>query len=458
MSDPERILVIDDEEVVREIFQRLLKSSGYQVETCASGEEGLKLAHDKEFDAIILDVMMSGIGGLGTLQELRKSDSSDVPVIMVTAYASLENAIECMKQGAFDYITKPFKNDAVLLAIEKAIKQRSLLRENKQLKSQLKEIYGFENIVGHSEGMRKVFDLVTQVAPSRSTILITGESGTGKELIAKAVHYQSQRSGKPFVVVNSGSLPPDLLESNLFGHLKGSFTGAISTKKGLFEVADGGSIFFDEIGNINLDTQAKLLRVIQEKEFMRLGGVDTIHVDVRILAATNSDLFNATKEGKFREDLYYRLNVISIHLPTLRDRMEDVPLLADHFIQKYCRENEKPHLHLTPQALNALMDYPWPGNVRELENVIERAVVLSREESITVDLLPDTIRERAKPVIISAENNLPFKEKVDYYRKVLILDALQKASGVQKEAARLLRIKPTTLNEMMKRYGIKYPA
>ncbi|MCI0411548.1 sigma-54 dependent transcriptional regulator [bacterium] len=455
MSRQERILVIDDEEVVREVFHRLLRSEGYQAELCISGEEGLRLIREREFDAVILDVMMNGIGGLATLNELRKMDS-DIPVIMVTAYASLENAIECMKQGAFDYITKPFKNDEVMLSIQKAIEQRTLLRENKNLKSQLKGIYGFENIVGHSEQMRKVFDLVSQVAPSRSTILITGESGTGKELIAKAIHYHSPRAGKPFVVVNSGSLPPDLLESNLFGHMKGSFTGAIASKKGLFEVADGGSIFLDEIGNIHLDTQSKLLRVIQEKEFMRVGGVETVHVDVRIIAATNSELYTLVKDGKFREDLYYRLNVISIQLPALRERMDDIPLLADYFIQKYCRENDKPSLHLTPQALNALMDYHWPGNVRELENVIERAVVLCRGETITVDLLPENIWNKSKPYMI-ADTNLPFKDKVDQYRKLLILDALQKAAGVQKEAARMLRIKPTTLNEMIKRYNIKSP-
>lgn len=453
MSRPERILVIDDEEVVREVFQRLLKSEGYQVDFCTSGEDGLALVREKEFEVIILDVMLGGISGVEALQQLRDYDS-DTPVIMITAYASMENAIECMKQGAFDYITKPFKNDEVLLSIRKAIDQRSLIRENKNLKSQLKGIYGFENIVGHSEKMRQVFDLVSQVAPSRSTVLITGESGTGKELIAKAIHYHSQRAGNPFVVVNSGSLPPDLLESNLFGHLKGSFTGAITSKKGLFEVADGGSIFFDEIGNINLDTQAKLLRVIQEKEFMRVGGVDTIHVDVRIIAATNSDLFEAIQEGRFREDLYYRLNVITIHLPALRERVEDIPLLADHFIQKYCRENEKSPLHITPQALNAMSDYSWPGNVRELENVIERAVVLCRQDAITVDLLPENIGKKSRPFMI-ADSNLPFKEKVDQYRKLLILDALQKASGVQKEAARILRIKPTTLNEMIKRFQIK---
>ena len=456
MSNQERILVIDDEEVVREIFLRLLKSEGYRADFCTSGEEGLKFAREREYDAVILDVMMNGIGGLGTLQEIRKADS-DIPVIMVTAYASLENAIECMKQGAFDYIIKPFKNDVVLLAIQKAIQQRSLIRENKQLKSQLKGIYGFENIVGHSEQMRKVFDLVSQVAPSRSTILITGESGTGKELIAKAIHFHSSRTGRPFVVVNSGSLPPDLLESNLFGHMKGSFTGAIATKKGLFEIADGGSIFFDEIGNINPDTQSKLLRVIQEKEFMRVGGVEVIHVDVRIIAATNSDLFAATREGKFREDLYYRLNVISINLPPLRERMDDIPLLADYFIQKYCKENDKPSLHLTPEALNAMMEYFWPGNVRELENVIERAVVLCRGDSITLELLPDHIGKKTRPFVISQEN-LPFKEKVDHYRKLLIQDALEKADGIQKEAAKLLRIKPTTLNEMIKRYRIKTPA
>ncbi|PWT89093.1 MAG: hypothetical protein C5B54_09505 [Acidobacteria bacterium] len=453
MSNTERILVIDDEDVVREIFQRLLKSAGYQSDFCVSGEDGLKSVREKEYDAVVLDVMMNGIGGIGALQELRKMDP-DLPVIMVTAYASVDNAVECMKQGAFHYVTKPFKNEEVLLTIQKAIERRHLLRENKQLKTQLRTIYGFENIIGHSEQMRAIFDLVSQVAPSRSTVLITGESGTGKELIAKAIHYNSQREGRPFVVVNSGSLPPDLLESNLFGHLKGSFTGAITSKKGLFEVADGGSIFFDEIGNINLDIQAKLLRVMQEKEFMRVGGVETTHVDVRIIAATNSDLYTLVREGRFREDLYYRLNVITIPLPPLRDRMVDVPLLADHFVQKYCKENEKPHLYLTPQALNALMDYPWPGNVRELENVIERAVVLCRGDAITPDLLPDIIRQKVKPFMI-AEENLPFKDKVDRYRKLLITDALQKSNGVQKEAARILRIKPTTLNEMIKRYGIK---
>lgn len=457
MSNQERILVIDDEEVVREIFLRLLKSEGYQVDSCASGEEGLRLTRDREYDAVVLDVMMNGLGGMGTLQELRKGDP-DIPVVMVTAYASLENAIDCMKQGAFDYITKPFKNDAVLIAIDKAIKQHALVRENRSLKTQLKGIYGFNNIIGRSEKMRSIYDIVTQIAPSRSTVLITGESGTGKELIAKAIHYNSSRSGRPFVVVNSGSLPPDLLESNLFGHMKGSFTGAIATKKGLFEVADGGSIFFDEIGNINPDTQSKLLRVMQEKEFMRVGGVDTIHVDVRIIAATNSDLLAATREARFREDLYYRLNVITIHLPPLRERMEDLPFLADHFIQKYCSENDKPAMTLTPETLNTLMDYSWPGNVRELENVIERAVVLARSTTITSDLLPEVLRRKALPSMMTSDMSLPFKEKVDQYRKLLILDALEKADGVQKEAARILRIKPTTLNEMIKRYHIKVPS
>lgn len=456
MSNQERILVIDDEEVVREIFLRLLKSEGYLVDSCSSGEEGLRLTRDREYDTIILDVMMNGLGGLGTLQEIRKSDP-DMPVIMVTAYASMENAVECMKQGALDYITKPFKNDVVMLAVRKAIKQRSLVAENRSLKTQLKGIFGFGNIVGRSEKMRSVFDLVTQVAASRSTVLIAGESGTGKELIAKAIHYNSPRSGRQFVVVNSGSLPPDLLESNLFGHMKGSFTGATATKKGLFEVADGGSIFFDEIGNISPDTQAKLLRVMQEKEFMRVGGVETIHVDVRIIAATNSDLLKATQEGRFREDLYYRLNVITIQLPPLRERMEDLPPLADHFIQKYCTENDKPPMQMTPEALNTLMDYSWPGNVRELENVVERAVVLARGSSITADSLPEAIRRKALPSIMNMDSSQTFKERVDQYRKLLILDALEKSDGVQKEAARRLRIKPTTLNEMIKRYQIKVP-
>src|SRR4051794_1073717 len=382
------ILVVDDEEIMREILETLLKSEGYSVRLASSGEEGLELAKNVPFDAAIVDVMMPGMDGMQTLEALKKLDD-ELAVIMVTAYASVENAITSMKRGAFDYITKPFKNDEVLVVVRNALERRRLVAENTSLRQNIQEQYShFDNIVGRGAAMRRVFDLIIQAAPSRSTILIQGESGTGKELVARAIHTHSQRKDRAFVTVNSGNLPPDLLESTLFGHVRGAFTGAVYPKKGLFDLADKGSIFLDEIGNIPLETQAKLLRVMQEREFMRLGGMETIRVDVRIVAATNCDLRDMVEDGRFREDLFYRLHVINIVLPPLRDRMSDIPLLAQHFLTKYGEENGKPGLELSPEALDLMMDYDWPGNVRELENVIERAVVLCNGRRIGEELIP----------------------------------------------------------------------
>ena len=370
------ILVIDDEEIMREILETLLVREGYHVRVASTGTEGIELARSMPFDAAVVDVMMPGLDGIATLEELKTIDD-DLPVVMVTAFASVETAIAAMKRGAFDYITKPFKNDEVLVVLRNALERSRLVNENRALRQNLQTRYHkFANIIGRSPRMRQVFDLIIQAAPSRSTVLVHGESGTGKELVARALHTNSPRADRPFVTVNSGNLPPDLLESNLFGHVKGAFTGAVYPKKGLFEVADKGSIFFDEIGNVPLETQAKLLRVIQEREFMRLGGVENIKVDVRIIAATNVDLRRMMEEGRFREDLYYRLHVITITLPSLRERKEDIPLLTAHFLEKYGEENHKTDMELTPDALDLLMEYDWPGNVRELENVIERAVVL----------------------------------------------------------------------------------
>ena len=317
--------------------------------------------------------------------------------------------------------------------------------------------YGLDNIIGKSQSMQQVFDLIQLAAPSKSNILILGESGTGKELVAKAIHHHSRRAQGPFVTVNSGSMPPDLLESTLFGHVKGAFTGAIASKKGLFEVANNGSIFFDEIGNIPPDTQAKLLRVIQEREFMRLGGVDVIKVDVRVIAATNADLENLVQQGSFREDLYYRLNVITINLPPMRRRAEDIPLLARHFLQLYANENGKALREISSAAMQLLMDYRWPGNVRELENAIERAVVLSTGELLDVDLLPPALRSIESPLagpVPAAPAGASFWDAVNSYERQLIVRALQSAGGVQKRAAELLQVKPTTLHEMMKRLSI----
>ena len=382
MLDGASILVVDDEEIMREILESLLTREGGRVRLAGTGNEGVELARAGTYDTVLLDVMMPGMNGLEALGELKRFDD-DLPVIMITAFGTSRNTRAAFKRGAFDFIEKPFKNDDVLLVVRNAVAQRRLVNENRALRQNLRaHASRFSHIIGRSPRMRSVFELVARAAPSRSTILVTGESGTGKELVARAVHANSPRANRPFVTVNSGSLPPDLLESNLFGHVKGAFTGAIAPKKGLFEMADHGSIFFDEIGTVPLETQAKLLRVIQEREFMRLGGVDTIKVDVRIIAATNVDLQRMVEEGAFREDLFYRLHVIAIDLPPLRDRLEDVPLLVQSFLDKYGKENGKSELELTPEALALLETYRWPGNVRELENVIERAVVLTSTPQI----------------------------------------------------------------------------
>ncbi len=459
MAEAASILVVDDESIMQEILGDFLREEGYEVDVAGSGEEGLERAHERFYDCAIVDLMMPGIDGIETMQQLRIIDAS-LPVIMVTAFASVESAVEAMKQGAYEYITKPFKNDEVLVVLEKAIRTRRLEDEVKTLRKALKEKYRFENIVGKNRHMQEVYALVEQAAPSRSTILIQGESGTGKELVAKAIHANSARSDKPFVVVNSGSMPSDLLESNLFGHVKGAFTGAVSSKKGLFEVADGGSIFFDEVGNIGMDVQAKLLRVIQEKEFMRLGSVDTVKVDVRIVAATNADLKRLVTESRFREDLYYRINVITITLPPLRNKVDDIPLLTQFFLDKYGNENGREGLRVADEALDLLKQHSWPGNVRELENAIERAVVLAPPDG---NINAELVREYIDPVsfdlsppkgVVPAEG-LPMKDVVQEFQKQLIIDALRKSGGVQKEAAKLLDVKPTTLNEMIKRHGIK---
>ena len=454
------ILVIDDEEIMREILETLLTREGYQVRLASTAAEGLELARSMPFDAAIVDVMMPGMDGVTALDEIRKIDD-DLPVLMITAYASVENAIAAMKRGAFDYISKPFKNDEVLVVLRNALAQHRLVAENRALRQNLQaHANHFGEIIGKSSRMRQVFDLIIQAAPSRTTILINGESGTGKELIARSLHQNSVRSDRAFITVNSGNLPPDLLESNLFGHVKGAFTGAVYPKKGLFELADKGTIFFDEIGNIPLETQAKLLRVMQEREFMRLGGTDTVKVDVRIIAATNIDLRRAVEDGRFREDLYYRLNVIAIQLPPLRQRKEDVPALVAHFVDKYARENTKNVTGVSPEALQALMDYDWPGNVRELENVIERGVVLTTGTQIGRELIPDHVRTAPSfhvPHLTVPPEGISLRDVIANFERRLIESTLESTAGVQKEAARLLGLKPTTLNEMIKRHNILLP-
>jgi two-component system response regulator PilR (NtrC family) len=451
------VLVIDDEEIMREILDTLLSREGYHVRLAASAAEGIELARSVPFDAVIVDVMMPGMDGIAALDELKKFDD-ELPVLMITAFASVETAISAMKRGAFDYITKPFKNDEVLVVVRNAVERRQLKAENTALRQTLQaQQQNFSGIIGRSPRMRQVFDLIIQAAPSRSTILITGESGTGKELVARAIHSNSSRSDRAFITVNSGNLPSDLLESTLFGHVKGAFTGAVYPKKGLCDLADKGSIFFDEIGNIPVETQAKLLRVMQEREFMRLGGMETIKVDVRIIAATNCDLKEMVEDGRFREDLFYRLHVISIYLPPLRERKDDIPVIAHHFLAKYSDENRKPGLELTAAALDLMMEYDWPGNVRELENVIERAVVLATGPRIDTELIPENVRSSPRfhiPRFVVPPEGISFKDVITSVEKRLIEETLEAAGGVQKRAAELLKIKPTTLNEMIKRYEI----
>src|SRR6185436_6725626 len=451
-----KILIVDDEEVLRDVLDVVLRREGFEIVAAASGEEALSVLDGEEVDLVILDVMLPSISGIDTLRAIRISNPA-LPVIVITAFSSIDGAIEAMKQGAFHYIPKPFKNEEVVLTVNKALEQRRLRHENERLKAELSDKFSFANIIGKSETMRKVFDLIRLAAPSRSNILIQGESGTGKELVAKAIHHASPRARNAFVTVNSGSLPPELLESSLFGHMKGAFTGAIATKRGLFEVADGGSIFLDEIGNINLETQAKLLRVIQEKEFMRLGSVETMKVDARIIAATNSDLHKLMADSRFREDLYYRLNVITIQLPPLRRKREDIPLLVQHFLQKYSEENKRKVKEVTADAMRILMDHSWFGNVRELENTIERAVVLCTGDRISPDLLPDYLRypmRTDQPAMVVPADGISLKDAVSNYERTMILQSLELANGVQKRAAELLQLKPSTLNEMMKRLGI----
>ena len=450
------ILVVDDEPAIRESLEILLSDANYKVALAAGGVDGLKKLESNLFDLVLLDVMMPDKNGLEVLEEIGRA-SPETAVIMITAYGTIENAVRAIKSGAVDYVTKPWDNEKLLLDIRNRIQQRKLQYENRELKRALKRQSGFANMVGKSERMLKVFDLVSQVAQSRSTVLIQGESGTGKELIAKAIHANSSRSKKAFVTVNSGSLPSDLLESTLFGHLKGAFTSAVASKKGLFEVADQGSIFFDEIGTVGVETQTKLLRVIQEREFMRLGGVDTIKVDARIIAATNVDLKGLVEQGTFREDLFYRLNVISVHLPPLRERKEDIPLLVDHFLKKFSQENDKTFSPVSPEIMRLMVQYDWPGNVRELENIIERAVVLSTSGELSQEVIAPEVRP-ASPIHktngVPAMDGKPLYVILDSFERDVILQMLESVNWSQTEAAERFGLPLSTLNSKVKRLGI----
>src|SRR4026207_2164066 len=459
------VLVVDDEEIMREVLETLLSNEVYRVDLAKTGEEGLESYGRRAYDVVLLDVSMPGIGGLRALEEFLKMDS-DAVIVMITAYATFDTAIAAWERGAFGCIRKPFQNEQITATIGAGIKRRRKEEERRTLRRAMSKAVDRGEIVGRSDVMQEVFRLVEQVAPARSTVLVTGESGTGKELIAKSIHESSPRATKPFVTVNSSNIPSELLESELFGHTRGACAGAVAVKKGLFEVADGGSIFLDEIGGIPPETQVRLLRVIQEREFTPLGDTTPRRVDVRIIAATNIELKEAVKQGTFREDLYYRLAVVPIELPPLRDRREDILPLAQHFIQKYNEENAREvSEQLAPEVLALLEGYSWPGNVRELENAIERAVVIAPGNEVTRQCLRPEISDPQSVASSSEEGasmgavqdlgrGINFYDQVRRFEIDLIRRALEQTGGHQSRAARLLGMNATTLNSKIKTYRI----
>jgi DNA-binding NtrC family response regulator len=449
-EDTIQVLVVDDEKIMQDSLSRILTKEGYEIKTASSGEEAVEKFDCESFDIVLLDIKMPGIGGIETLRRLKEMDPA-ITILIVTGYPSIDSAVRAIKLGAYDYITKPFTPDVLRVAINRALERKSLLTENLQLRRQLKAKNEADVIVGQSEVMRNIYELVRRTAPTDSTVLVTGESGTGKELIARAIHTYSLRQDKEFITVDCSALVETLLESELFGHVKGSFTGAIQTKYGSFELANGGTFFFDEIGNLSLDTQAKLLRVIQEKEVKPVGSEKTLRVDVRIIAATNQDLKQAIARKTFRDDLYYRLNVFPIHIPPLRERKEDIPLLVNHFLQKYNKKRKVPVTQVAPETIQLLMCYDWPGNARELENTIERALIL--EDGAT--LFP-----RNFPWIEAQRTTKPlhFHPKVYHLEEIEkhhILMVLNETKGHKGKAASLLGVDRKTLYTKIKKYELE---
>ncbi len=465
MAKKGSVLICDDEEIMRDVLETILTGAGYKIDLAKTGEEALEAYQNKPYDLVLMDVSMPGIGGLTALEEIIKLDEAAV-VLMITAYATFDTAISAWEKGATGIIRKPFQNEQIVALVSRGIKRRRKEEERVSLRQAMSRSVKRDAIVGRSDKMENIFRLIERVAPARSTVLITGESGTGKELAAKSIHESSARAEMPFVVVNCSNIPSDLLESELFGHTKGAFTGAVSAKKGLFEVADGGSIFLDEIGDLRPETQVRLLRVIQEREFTPIGDTTLTKVDVRIIAATNVDLKEAVRNGNFREDLYYRLSVVPIELPPLRERREDILPLAQHFIRKYNEENSRNISEsLSPTVLSLLENYYYPGNVRELENIIERAVVIALTDEITIDCLRSEVRDPnlARDMIIDGNGHserIDIARGVNFYNEVrrfetdLISRALDQTGGHQSRAARLLGLNATTLNSKIKSYDI----
>ena len=449
------ILVIDDEAAQRDVLTGYLKKKGYKIFSASSGQEGIEITKNNPVDIILSDFKMPDLNGIEVLEQIKKINP-EISFVIVTAYGTVENAVKAMRLGAFDYISKPVDLDELDLMIERIIEHKNLKSENQLLKTQLQEKYKISSIVSQSQKMEEIINIAARVAESKATVLITGENGTGKEVLAKAIHFMSPRKGSPFIAVNVPALTETLLESELFGHEKGAFTGADKMKKGRFEIAHGGTIFLDEVGDIPQSIQVKLLRVLQEHQFERVGGTDKIDVDVRIIAATNKDLDEKIKEGTFREDLYYRLNVVSIHFPPLRARKEDILPMIESFIQKYCKENKRELLEISKDSVDVLMKYNYPGNVRELENIIERAVVLTRGKVITLNDLPMNIKGFKEEKTLAALGEGTLTDQVETLEKQLIYDALQESRGNQTKAGKLLGLTERNLRYKLKKYNIKH--
>lgn len=458
----QRILIVDDEASLKTALFRALDRKGFQVITASTKEEAICLSQSgKGLDLALIDLRLPDGNGINLMTEL-KANNPHLQVIILTGFGSVELAVEATQKGAFHFITKPFSLDEITSLTEKALKHGVLVKENQNLKSALHSKYQFDNIIGQSEGVTRVLQMIERVADSDATVLITGESGTGKELVAKAIHYNSPRSEKSFVPINCGAIPGELLESELFGHVKGAFTNAIKDRMGRFEMADGGTIFFDEIGDMSPNLQVKLLRILQEKRFEPVGGTKTIESDVRVIAATNIDLEKAVGGGQFREDLFYRLNVIPIKIPPLRERQSDIPLLFHHFISHFNRRDRKALTGISPEAMDLLFHYPWPGNIRELENLVERLAILKGEGLIEVHDLPEKYRRRHGQGVVDKNVEIPetgmdFNSAVDSYENALILQALEKTGWNRNQAAILLKLNRTTLVEKIKKKGLRPP-
>jgi len=449
-----KILIVDDSEGTRTLCSKILEKEGYRVTQAENGEQALKRIKENSYDLIVTDLMMPVMDGMELLEHI-KAFHPDLPVIIMTAYASVATAVEAIKKGAYDYVPKPFNPGELQITIEKALERRKLVEENIHLKEQLKDKYQFDNIIGSSGPMQDIYKMVDKASHSNSNVVVYGESGTGKELIARAVHYNSARAEKPFVAVSCGAIPETLLESELFGYAKGAFTGANTDKKGQFEVANGGTLFLDEIGDVPASIQVKLLRVLQEREITRVGGTKPFKIDIRLVSATNKDLMEEVEAGNFRQDLFYRLHVVPIHLPPLRDRRSDVPLLAEHFLTKYCRENNKDIKGFSPEVMDQMMAYGWPGNVRELENIVQRIVTFEESDIATTESLPTNFRQQVEHhERLFREGVEDLEVMVDEVERHHIVRMLRQTGGRRTETARRLGIDRRTLYGKIKKYGI----